>query len=130
MLSSWRSPPSESASSSATCSRATTTEAFERGEEALLETRVGRRRSGVVVGVDLLVVLPLFGDGLFREDGLHGTHRLAIAALDARVRVDIQHRRFGETVLVFLRVDAVDGADFYAGRVFRPDAGLGDDVHA
>src|ERR1039457_4249434 len=124
MLLSWRSPPSESASSSATCFRATTTDLF-----LPASARSAGSRSREVVGVDLLVVLPLFGNGLFREDGLHRAHRLAVAALDARIRVDVEHRRFREPVLVLLRVNAIHGADLDAGGVLRSDARLGDDVH-
>src|ERR1017187_3193804 len=122
-LSSWRSPRSESASSSVTSCRAPTTEPTG-GDRAAV------RGLGEVVGVDLLVVFPLLRDGLFREDGLYGADGLAVAALDARVRVDVEHRRLGEAGLVLLRVNAVAGTDFDAGGVLRPDAWLGDDVHA
>src|ERR1039457_6794056 len=121
-LSSWRSPRSGSASSSATSCRATTTEPTG-GDRAAVR---GLRE---VVGVYLLVVFPLLRDGFFREDGLYGAYGLAVAALDARVRVDVEHRRFGEPFLFLLRMDAVDRTDLDAGGVLRSDAWLGDDVH-
>ena len=47
----------------------------------------------VPVRVDLLEVLPLLGDRLLGEDRRHRAGRLAVAALDADVRIDVEQRR-------------------------------------
>src|SRR5450830_278230 len=83
----------------------------------------------VPVGVDLEVVLPLVGDRLFREDRGHRAGRLAIAALDAYVGIDVEHLRSREIRFVLARVNAVDRAHIDAGGVLRADAWLSDDVH-
>src|SRR5258706_993000 len=83
-----------------------------------------------VIRVDLLIVLPFLRDRLLCEDRLHGADRLAVSALDARARVDVELGRVGEAVLVLARMDAVDGAHLDAGGVLRADAPFRDDVHA
>src|SRR5678809_1173932 len=49
-----------------------------------------------------------------------GVQRLARAAVDALIRVDVEHR--------LALVDAVHGADLDAGLVLHVDAGLSDDI--
>ncbi len=88
-----------------------------------------RFTSLVPVRVDLKVVLPFVRDRLFREDGRHGTGGLAVAALNADIRVDVEHLGGREVRLVLSRVDAVDGAHIDARGVFCADAWLSDDVH-
>ena len=77
----------------------------QRGEELC----VGRR-----------VVLPLRGDVILVEDGLHGAHRLTRTAVDALVGLDVEH--------AVALVDAVDGALLDAGLVLQVHTGKGDDV--
>src|SRR5439155_20483547 len=88
------------------------------------ELRLGRGLDSGVVLEELLVqldeALPLIGRLVFREDRLHRAHRLAGAAVDALVRVDVEHR------LAF--IDAVHRTDLDTGLVLHVDAWLGDDV--
>src|SRR5512132_1293215 len=65
-------------------------------------------------------VLPLGGDVVVVEDGLHRADRLAGATVHALVGVDVEH--------AVALVDAVDRALLDAGLVLDVDAGLGDDV--
>src|SRR5882672_8849967 len=57
---------------------------------------LGGRFDSRVVLEELLVqldeVLPLIGRLVFREDRLDRAHRLASAAVDALVRMDVEHR--------------------------------------
>src|SRR4051794_38440856 len=73
-------------------------------------------------------MLPLLRYQILREDGLDGTGRLARAAVDADLGIDVEHRIFGESSLVFPRVDAVDRADINAGGVLRSDTRFSDHV--
>src|SRR3989338_3112196 len=70
--------------------------------------------------VQLGEVLPLVRDLVLGEDRLHRAHGLARAAVDALVRMDIEHG--------LALVDAVHGADLDAGLVLDVDARLGDHV--
>src|SRR5215467_15005543 len=83
-----------------------------------------RRLDSGIVLEELLVqldeVLPLIGRLVFREDRLDRAHGLTSAAVDALVRMDIEHR------LAF--VDAIHRTDLDAGLVLHVDARLGDDV--
>src|SRR5690606_32948968 len=81
----------------------------------------GRQPELLVVPGDEL--LPLLGDFLLRVDRLDRAGVDAEPAVDALLRVDVEHL----PVLV-LAVDAVDRADVHARRVLGADAGLGDDV--
>src|SRR6266540_5869103 len=85
---------------------------------------LGRGLDARVVLEKLLVqldeVLPVRRRLVFREDRLDGAHRLAGAAVDALIRVDVEHG--------LALVDAVDGADLDAGLVLHIDAGLSDDI--
>src|SRR5215470_19034885 len=76
----------------------------------------------VPVRVDLLVLLPLPRDRLLGEDRGHGTGRLTVSALNADVRIDVEHLRGGEVRLVLARMDAIHRANVDAGRVLRSDA--------
>src|SRR4030095_10434518 len=84
----------------------------------------------VTCRVDLLEVLPLVVDRLFREDRGPRARGLAVAALDTDVRIDVEHLGRLELFLVLARMDAIDRTHVHAGRVLRADAGLRDDVHA
>src|SRR3712207_8986333 len=53
--------------------------------------------------------------------------RSAGVAVDALLRVDVEHLDLVVVGLVGRRVDAVDRADLHAGVVLGPDAGLGDE---
>lgn len=70
--------------------------------------------------------MPFLGKIFFGEYGLHGTFIYAEAAVDAGVGVDVQHFIGREITLAFGGMNAVDGADFHAGRVFSSDAGFSD----
>src|SRR3990167_7868009 len=70
--------------------------------------------------VQLGEVLPLVRDLVLGEDRLHRAHGLAGAAVDALVRMDVEHG--------LALVDAVHGADLDAGLVLDVDARLGDHV--
>src|SRR5215471_8853351 len=83
----------------------------------------GRLDAGIVLEellVDLGVLLPLGRQLIVDEDRLDGAHRLARAAVDALIRMDVEHR--------LALVDAVHGADFHAGLVLDIDAGFRDHV--
>jgi len=73
-----------------------------------------------IIGIDLDEAFPLLGDFVFHEDRIDRAFRLAQAAVDTLVRVDIKHiPRF---------MDAVYGADGNAGFIFHPNAGFGDHI--
>src|SRR5450830_215659 len=78
---------------------------------------VGARKN---VLVERDVFLPLRRHVFLWEDGAHRALRLAGAAVDALVGLDVQH------LLVF--VEAVDGADLDTGLVLHVDARLADYV--
>lgn len=82
-----------------------------------------------MIGVDLDIFGPLFGDIFVPEDGFDGAGRLAGSAIDAFIGVDIEH--FSGLVFGFIlaRVDAIDGADIDAGGILGADAGFSDDVN-
>src|SRR5215470_18020240 len=83
----------------------------------------GGLNAGIVLEellVDVDEVLPLIGNLVLREDRLHRTHRLARAAVDALVGVDVQH--------VLPLVDAVDRTDLHTRLVLDVDARLSDHV--
>jgi len=73
-----------------------------------------------MVCVLLREVRPLVRYVCIGEDRLNRALRLTGAAVDALVRMDVE--------LILTLVDAVDGAHLDATRVFRLDAGLGDDI--
>src|SRR5579883_172043 len=90
--------------------------ATERGLELRLDLRAGSILVGVPERVDLDEVLLIVGDIVLGEDRGHRAGRLAGAAVDALVRIDVQH-----LVLVAIVVDAVDGAHLDAGLVLGVD---------
>src|SRR6266542_2749915 len=82
----------------------------------------------VILGVDRDEVLPLLRGFIQREDRLHRARRYAGAAVDALVRMDVQHLRRRKVRLVLPRVNAVHRAHVDARGVLRADAGLADDI--
>jgi hypothetical protein len=66
--------------------------------------------------------LVFLGDIVFGKDSIHGTLRLARAAINAFVRVDEKLFDRVEPRLVLSRVDTVDRANINAGRVLDVDA--------
>src|SRR6058998_4362713 len=89
-----------------------------------VQLSLGRRLDPGMVLEKLLVqldeVLPLIGRLVFRENRLHRAHRLTGAAVDAFVRMDVEHR------VAF--VDAIHRTHLDAGLVLYVDARLGNDV--
>src|SRR3954471_17123965 len=81
-----------------------------------------------VVRVDLDELVPLVGDLVLREAGVDRARLDAGVAVDALLRIDVEHLDRVVVGLVRRRVDAVDRADLDAGVVLGADAGLGDDV--
>src|SRR6202008_2911905 len=83
----------------------------------------GRLDSRVVLEellVQLDEVLPLIGRLVLGEDRLHRAHRLTSPAVDALVRMDVEHR------LAF--IDAIHRTDLDTGLVLHVDARFSDDV--
>src|SRR5581483_6927022 len=102
-----------------------------RASDEATGARAGARRSGlrlVVLRADLGVLRPLLGELVLREAGVHGARLDAGVAVDALVRIDVELLDVVVVGLVRRRMDAVDGADLYAGVVLLADAGLRDDV--
>lgn len=81
-----------------------------------------------VVGVDLRVLGPLFGEILESENGGYGANGDASAAVDALIGIDVKLLRGLELGLVFSRVNAIHGANVDARAVFCSDARLGNYV--
>src|SRR5215204_7216699 len=81
-----------------------------------------------VVGVYLDEALPLVRELVLREAGVHGAGLHAGVAVDALLRVDVEHLDLVVVGLVGGGMDAIDGTDLHAGVVLGVDAGLGDDV--
>ena len=75
---------------------------------------------GALLGVQRREVLPLVGQVVLVEDRLDRALRDAGLAVDALVRVDVEH--LGPFV------EAIDRADDHAVGVLAVEAGLGDDV--
>src|SRR6185369_6672534 len=72
--------------------------------------------------------VPLFRCLVEREDGLNRASRHTGAAVDAFVRVNIQHFRRLKRLFVLARMDAVDWADVNARRILGTDARFTNDV--
>src|SRR3954452_939799 len=96
--------------------------------ERLYVAGLGRAGVLVVVRVDLGELLPLVRHLVLGEAGVDGAGLHAGVAVDALVRIDVQHLDRVVIGLVGRRVDAVDRADLYARVVLGADARLGDDV--
>src|SRR5580765_3922075 len=71
---------------------------------------------------------PLGREIFLREDGRHRALIHAQPAVDAGIRIDVEHLRLGEGGFVLGGVNAIDRADRDASRVLRTDAGLCDDM--
>ena len=82
----------------------------------------------VVLEVDLGVLLPLLRELVLGEARVDGARLDAGVAVDALVRIDEELLDVVVVGLVRRGMDAVDGADLYAGVVLLADAGLRDDV--
>lgn len=87
-----------------------------------------------VVGILFDVGMPFLGQVVQREDRRNGADRDAGAAVDTFDRIDEElfHRiEFRPAVFVprvLFRMNAIDGAGVDACRVFRSDAGFGNDI--
>src|SRR5829696_180187 len=82
----------------------------------------------VVLEVDLGVLGPFLGELVLGEAGVHGTGLDAGVAVDALVRIDVELLDLVVVGLVRRRMNAVDGADLYAGVVLGADTRFGDHV--
>src|SRR3990170_2319819 len=82
----------------------------------------------VVVGVPLRELGPLLRQIFQHEDGGHRTDGDAGAAVDALLRVDVEHRLLLKVGLILAGMDAVHRADIDAGGVLGSDAGLSNHV--
>jgi hypothetical protein len=104
------------------------------GADARLTNNVGQTSCSalasllVIVGINGSEVLPLLGEIVFSEDRLDRASRLARAAVDALVGMDVQQFRALECLLVLARVNAVYRTNVHASRVLRPYAGFSDNV--
>src|SRR5262249_49491913 len=78
------------------------------------------------IGFDEIFLMRRRGVDAFVDCG-DRTRRAACAAVDAFLGMDIEHRRLREFGLVFPWMDTVDGADIYAGSIFRLNARVRDD---
>lgn len=81
-----------------------------------------------VVGIHRNVVLPFFRCFIEGEDRFHRTRRYAGAAVDAFVRMDIEHFRGSEVWFVLARMNAVHRTHIDTRGVFGADAWLANDV--
>jgi hypothetical protein len=81
-----------------------------------------------VIGIDRRKMLPLLGNIVFGEDGLDRARRLASSAINAFIRVYVEHFGRLEIRLVLSRVDAIDRTNIHTGRVLSPYAGLSNNV--
>lgn len=72
--------------------------------------------------------LPALDELVIDEDGVHRTLVHAQRAVDARIRIDVQHLSVLELRLIACWMNAVDGTHLDARHVLRPDAGFGDHV--
>src|SRR5882672_6455172 len=92
------------------------------------EGRTLRNLFFVISGVSLDKGDPFGREVVLWENGGDGAFIDAHVAVDAGVRVDVEHFLFLEIRLILLGMNAVDGADDHAGGVFGADAGLGNDI--
>src|SRR5436190_14893906 len=90
----------------------------------------GRLLSAALVIVRILVnkIRPPGRRLVERENSLDRARRHAGAAVDALVRMNIEHLGRGELGLVLPGVNAVHRADVHARGILRTDAGLADDI--
>ena len=83
---------------------------------------------GEVLGVDLRELLPLVGQLVLGEAGVHRAGLHAGVAVDALLRIDVEHLGRVVAGLVGRRVDAIHGAHLDTGVVLGADARLSDHV--
>ncbi len=102
--------------SSCSCGGSAATCAWSRSDQSELRGTAGRAEVVEELDVRLVVLGPLLRDVVLVVDGLDGADRLAGAAVDALVGVDVEHP--------LALVDAVDRTLLYAGFVLEVDAGL------
>ena len=95
----------------------------------------GREFAGLHVAfVQFRILLPLLGQVVERENRGHRADRHARAAIDAFNRINVKLGNAvegGPAVVigrVLLGVDAIYGTGVHASRVFRSDAGFGNDI--
>jgi hypothetical protein len=86
------------------------------------------RLLSIVGGVAFDELVPLRWEIFFGEDGGDGAFFCAEVAGYALCRIDVQHFSFLEIGFVFGRMDAINGTDGDAGRIFHADAGQCDYV--
>jgi hypothetical protein len=82
----------------------------------------------IIIGIHLYEVPPLLWSIIFGEDGLDRACRFARAAIDAFIRVNVEHLCALESILVLARMDAIYGANVNACRVLRSNAGFCNNV--
>src|SRR5439155_927180 len=82
----------------------------------------------VIVGVDLGVLVPFRRELVLGEAGVHRTGLDAGIAVDAFIRVDVEHLDRFVVGLVRRRMDAVDRTNLDTGIVLGADARLCNDV--
>src|SRR6476469_9260551 len=124
-------PPSRSAVGGLTLLRVDRHQLGVRGLMRLDDLLRLGHRVRVAIAVDLVGLDQDLLAGRRRVDTLvnrrHRARRHARAAVDALLRVDVEHRHRRELRLVLARMDAVDRADIDARGVFGADARIGDD---
>jgi len=86
--------------------------------------------SAIMIGVNLNVMLPLLRDVFVTVNRLDRTGRLAGAAINAFIRMDIKLLGGFEISLILTRVDAIHGADVDTSRILRADAGFANNVNS
>src|SRR5262249_57132356 len=74
------------------------------------------------------VMLPLLGHVIFREDRGHRAGGLAGAAVDALLRMNVEHGCLFKCGFILLRVNAVHGTCIHASGVLSSNAGFSNDV--
>src|SRR5262245_8852185 len=79
----------------------------------------------IEIGIGLDVGLPLFRDFVERVNRFYRAGRHARAAIDAFIRMDVQHLGRLECGFVFARVDAIHRAHVHTRAVLGANAGLG-----
>jgi len=79
-----------------------------------------------VISVDGDILLPLVGQFIFWEDGIHRTLRFASAAVNALVGVN--EKLSFALIRGFVGMDAVNRADINAGAILNINAGFGNYV--
>jgi len=97
------------------------------GEAEAAGKELAKNRCGLfleMLGVDPLVVFPLFRQLVQHKDGCHGTHRNASSTVDALDGVNVEVFDRLVSVLVFPGMNAIDRANVNTSRIFGSDARL------